>query len=228
MKYRYFLILFTFFTILGACNQPISQTSKASAKKVINAAPEKKIPIDTSKAFKFNDNWVVPKSSLDFNSLGDSQGDTLKLAVCGDFVYSPFGTIKDSSAFSSSLLKNFSIVTRTEKMDNGTFNFQILNHGSSKLIFFFDTDPEASRHSDIFKGEIYDEDVQFVNGIRIGMSFPNFYKTLFDSFPDDLTNNYTVVQIISCVDDIIQTYDFDAGKLKSVKFITDSYWKVDY
>jgi hypothetical protein len=60
------------------------------------------------------------------------------------------------------------------------------------------------------------------------MSLDDFYKAFFDQFPTELKGKYHVILITSCVDDIIQTYTFKGGKLNSVTFKNDSYWKVDY
>ena len=200
------------FFILG-CKQPIT-----------NARPK----IDTSKSFKIDTFWVTPKHTIDFNSLTKTGTDTLDIAICGEYVYSPFGSIKDKSKFSSSLLKNFNVFDRTISADSVPIVLQVLKHNSSKLMFYFNNDPDAFKHSDIFKGEIYDSDVQFVNGIKIGMSVDAFYKSLFDYFPDELKNKYKFFVLESCVTGIKHIYKFENDKLKSVEFVTDYTFKSDY
>lgn len=222
MKLSFCVFLIVFYLFVSACSNPQSHSGISQAKK----APATKV--DTTKSFKIANTWVTPKSSLDFNALNKFAGDTLDLVVCGKYVYEPFGGIKSKKDFKSSLLSNFSVTNRMEREDSGTFEFNSLRHNKSKLLFFFDTDPEASAHSSVFKGEIYDADVHFVNGIKIGMPTANFYNTLFDYFPVELISNYHVVVLESCVQDIIHTYIFKNGKLASVKFTNDSYWKVDY
>ena len=113
-------------------------------------------------------------------------------------------------------------------MDVGKFEFNILKLKASKLIFFFDNDPEASKHSDLFKGEIYDNEVKFVNGVNIGMSKEEFCNIFFDKFSKDLRSKYNIFVLESCVEDIKHYYTFVDNKLKSITFGSRSYWKVEY
>ena len=184
--------------------------------------------IDTTKAVKIGNYWTTPKSSLEFNSIQNSTSDTLSIVTCSEYVYSPFGIIKDKSEFKSSLLKNFSVTNRTDSFEDGKFEFNILKLKTSKLIFFFDSDQEASKHSDLFKGEIQNDEVNFVNGVKIGMMKEEFYKIFFDNFPDELHEKYKYFVLESCVQDIKHIYKFNDNKLQSVNFIKDSYWTVKY
>ncbi|MGV3540748.1 MAG: hypothetical protein ACO1OQ_13120 [Rufibacter sp.] len=184
--------------------------------------------IDTTNAVKIGDYWAKPKESFEFNTLGESKGDTITFVTCSDYVFSPFGEIKDKSQLKNSLLKNFSVTNRTDTMDIGAFEFQILNLKDSKLILFFDDDPEASRSSYIHKGEIMDGDANLADGVKIGMSKKDFIGTFFKDFPEDVLANYNHFVFESCVTDIWHTYTFNDGRLKSIKFTTDSYWEIDY
>lgn len=212
------ILTLTILALLTACDN-----SKRPSKHR-NSAQQ----IDTTKAIKIGNYWALPKLSFELNSLLKSSGDTLSIVTCSEYVYSPFGIIKDKSEFKSSLLKNFSVTNRTDSMDVGKFEFNILKLNTSKLIFFFDNDPEASKHSDLFKGEIHDNEVQFVNGVKIGMSKEEFYKVFFDNFPNDLLRKYKYFVLESCIQDIKHTYSFEDNKLQSIYFITDSYWTVNY
>ena len=60
------------------------------------------------------------------------------------------------------------------------------------------------------------------------MTKEDFINTFFDSFPNELLKNYKYFELISCLDDITHTYVFNDNKLQSIKFITDSYWTVNY
>lgn len=206
------------FALLTACDN-----SKRPTK--LENSPQQ---IDTTKAIKIDNYWVTPKPSFEFNSLQNSSGDTLSIVTCSEYVYSPFGIIKDKSEFKSSLLKNFSVTNRTDSMDAGKYEFNILKLNRNKLIFFFDNDPEASKHSDLFKGEIYDSEVQLINGVKIGMSKEEFYNVFFDNFSNDLMKKYKCFVLESCVQDIKHKYSFKDNKLQSINFITDSYWTVNY
>lgn len=178
-------------------------------------------------SFKIGDYRVTPKEMFDFNSLGKSSSDTLNLVACSNYVFYPFGFINDKSAIKASLLKNF-IVTNIKR--NAFVNYDISNDsiwnetlelqlGINKLTLFLDNDPEASTHSYISKGEILDNKVDFAENVKIGMSVNEFYKVFFDKFPSQLENTFTVVEFESCVQSIKHIYNFDNGKLSSVKFI---------
>lgn len=187
------------------------------------------LKIDTTKSFKVDTFWVTPKTSLQFNSLISSSNDTLDLVTCTEYVYSPFGILNDSSQLSKSLLKNFRIANITDSSVNNRLVLQSLKLKSSKLIVFFDHDPEASKESYIIKGEIYDRDVDFTKNIRIGMSENNFCGTFFKDFPSTLQKRYKVIVFQSCVEGIKHIYSFKDGELNSVKFeCVKCSWKVDY
>jgi amino acid transporter len=184
--------------------------------------------IDTTKAVKIESFWATPKQSFDFAAMQDSTGNTLTFVTCAEYVYSPFGQVTNKSEIKTGLLKNFSVTDRVDTMDIGAIEFQILKHNTSRLIFFFDNDPEASKHSFIFKGDINDNDVMLLDGIKIGMSKANFVATFFDTFPDELIAKYNIIAFESCIDDIRHTYTFKDDKLKSINFKTHSYWTVNY
>jgi|WetSurMetagenome_2_1015567.scaffolds.fasta_scaffold438783_1 hypothetical protein len=184
--------------------------------------------IDTLNSIRIGNNWFTPKKSFELNSLTDSKSDTLILVTCAEYVYSPFGKISNKSELSSSNLKNFHSIDRIEKMENGDFEFQKLSLNSSHIILFFDNDPESSKSSYVFKGEIFDSQVRFDNNLKIGMNKMDFINTFFDYFPANLLNDYNTIVFKSCVVDITHIYTFKNDKLESVKFVSDSYWIVDY
>jgi len=182
---------------------------------------------DTTNSFKIEGYRVTPKASFEFSTLNKSGIDTLDMVACSDYIYSPFGKVNDKRKFASSLLKNFTVVNRIQATSSGKVEVQILKHKASKLVFFFDNSDTAT-HSDILKGEIYDDDVVFFNAIRIGIKEDDFYKIFFDYFPPELRNKYKVIAMESCVDGIKHVYSFKDGKLSSVKFISDYQFDVDY
>lgn len=178
------------------------------------------IPSDTSTSFKINNYWVTPKISFDFNSLGISSGDTLNLVTCSEYVYAPFGLLTDKGQFKNSLLKDFtSNDTLLGLQGEWQIEAQTLKLNSNKLLLFFDNDSESSKHSYILDGEIVDDKVQFSDKIKVGMSIEDFYKTFFDYFPTVLHRKYKIVELESCVTDVIHIYAFNNGQLSSVKFI---------
>jgi hypothetical protein len=147
--------------------------------------------------------------------------------TCNKYVYSPFGDIKSESDFKQSLLKRFVVEKRHEKHADELISLHYLHHGSSKLLFYFDSDDPAT-HSLIYKGEIRDTDVIFDNGIKPGMIASSFYASFFKFFPKKLEDNFNVVVLESCVTGIEHTYTFKDKYLQSVKFTTDYIFDIDY
>jgi len=214
------IIILTSFIFIS-CGNPKVTPSK-NDKEVVQQS------LDTTKAVKIDKYWVEPKESFEYNSLGNFTNDTLKLITCSEYVFSPFGSLREKAELKTSMLKNFSVISRVDTMKNGEFEFNVLNLKTSKLILFFNDDPEASRSSYVFKGEINDSDVKFRDNIRIGMSKEDFIRTFFKTFPNELLQRYKVIVLESCVTDIWHTYTFIGNKLKAVSFKTDSWWAVDY
>ena len=169
---------------------------------------------------------ATPKFSTEFGALLKHDHDTLGISVNSTYVYFPFGLIKSKSKPNLGILRNFHITNKIEKTDIGNIDIQTLKHGSSKLIFYFNT-VNGAKYCDIVKGEIYDTDVQFINGIKIGMSIDDFYNCFFDRFPIELENKYVVFALES-VDEVKHVYSFENGRLKSVKFQSNRAFEVDY
>lgn len=186
-------------------------------------------PTDTIISFKVGDYWVTPDSSFEFNALVQSSGDTLQIAACSDYIYFPFGKLTNKQSLDSSLLKDFSIIefkrdtfTILEISPDLLWNESIqLKFGDNNLSLFFDNDPEASMHGYIRGGQIVNDNVVFVNEIKIGMSASEFYKKFFVFFPKELIDKYKVVKIESCVLDVTHIYTFINGCLSSVVFFEE-------
>jgi hypothetical protein len=212
-----------FYLVTGLSIWSCESTQTPSQKPLTEASSQK---IDTANVVKIDGKWAVPKKSFDFNTLGNSAEDTLKIVTCGDYVFSPFGDLTDKSQLKASLLNNFNVKNRVDTMDIGPYEFQILNLKNSRLILFFNE--EGSTHSYIIKGEVNDSEVNFEDGVKIGMSKEKFINTFFEEFPKELLSKYNYFVFESCVTNIWHTYAFKNNKLESVKFKTDSYWKINY
>ncbi|MBK6965849.1 MAG: hypothetical protein IPH20_18460 [Bacteroidales bacterium] len=191
-------------------------------------SPESDAAIDTIHSVRVGNDQVTPKSTFEFNSFIDFQGDTLGIVTCAEYVYSPFGTMNNKTDLKTGNLRNFVTVDKIEKTDNGELEFQKLTLGLNRIIVFFDHDPESSKSSYVIKGEIFDNRVVFENNIKIGMTKKSFIDQFFDYFPENLINNYQTIVFESCVEAITHTYTFRNDRLESVKFDSDNYWKVDY
>jgi hypothetical protein len=215
------LVLPTVIIITDGCKHSSKQTTYFKDSNQVQKP-------DTNISIRINGYSLIPKASLGFDTINKAGKDTLDLVICADYVYDPFGPIYDKSQLHSSILRKFDAVSRIDTLPPDTVELEILKHGSSRMILFFDHDDEADRHSRILKGEIYDQDVEFVNGIKIGMSLQSFYNKIFSNFPGQLLKDFRVVVFTSCVDGIKHVYSFKNSTLISVKFINDTYWKIDY
>lgn len=181
-----------------------------------------------SNIFKIQGITVELKPEFGFNAVDRISKDTLAIAVCGAYAYYPFGKIKDSHKIGQSLLKNFKVNNKIDMSDGTKTVVQSLKLKSSKLLLFFNKDPETA-DSYIIKGEIYDPEVQFIDGIRIGMGKADFFKAFFKSFSGKLQQKFNVICMESCVDAIRHIYTFKNDKLMSVKFeCVECSWKIDY
>ena len=169
--------------------------------------------VDSCKFIKIDHFCVKPNLNLEFNTLIKSYHDTLSLAVCGDYVYHPFGQLMASSELAMSRLKNFKVIS---SRSNG--ELLRIKHNSSMLQLYFTNDSESVKSSYIIGGEINDSDVEFINGIKIGMEISDFYSKLFVDFPPQLYHNFNVIVLESCVNGIRHIYNFLENKLFSVKF----------
>ncbi len=215
MKRTSFIITFSTFIFLFACDNLHRQTENGNVNQ----------NIDTTNAIKIGNYWAIPKGSFKFNSLIEGTEDTLSFVTCADYVYSPFGAVDKKSEIERGLLKNFSV---SNKVFEGIYEFQILKLKSSRLILFIEQAGEAAEHSYIFKGEINDTDVNLIEGIKIGMPKVNFIKTFFENFPKELIARYNIIAFESCVTDLRHTYTFKDEKLYSINFKTHSHWTMDY
>jgi len=213
---RPFLIL-CFVIFLDGCTNSTNQELKIV------------VPSDTTKSFRIGNCWLTPKPSFDFNSIRFANGDTLDLVTCSNYVYFPFGKIDNKNELKGSLLKDFNTTSRTDSLDNGIFEFQILKINSSKLILFFDNDPESTISSYIIKGEINEKNIRFVNNVTIGMSQNDFVNEFFDLFPNELIDKYNVIILVSCVSGLKHVYTFKDNRLNSIRFeCVECSWNLDY
>jgi len=143
MRKEFALATLIVISLLTACDNSKQQEKNQKEPQ------EKTQQIDTTKSIRIGSLWITPKSTFQLES-GIENSDTLLLATCADFVYSPFGEIKDKKCLQTSKLKDFNIIDRISKQKDGDIEIQILTLKSSRLILFFDNDPEAITHSYIF------------------------------------------------------------------------------
>jgi hypothetical protein len=181
---------------------------------------------DSVKPVKIGKYYVFLNPSFAFDSVVKAANDTLYLVTCSDYVYSPFGKITSEKDLQSSSLRHFA---KSSKIVSENDEVQSLKLGTNRLILFFDNDPSATRASYIIKGEINEPNVEFINGIKVGVNKRQFFDCFFKSVPKELENEFKIIIFESCVTGIKHTYFFDKGNLQYVKFeCVDCTWKVDY
>lgn len=209
--------------ILAICYVVTACSNRSDNKSAINNS------VDTTKSFKVDNNWVTPKKSFDFNSLGRSSSDTLHLVTCSDYVYFPFGKLTDKSSLTTSLLKDFTITNfQRDTFTNTNITPPFFQWSESvdlvlagnNLNLFLDNDPEASMHGYIVGGQIVDSNVSLLENIKVGMSVEEFYETFFDYFPTELYKKFNVFEFESCVLDVTHIYTFENRQLCSVRFVS--------
>jgi hypothetical protein len=172
---------------------------------------------------------VVPKESFQMHSVAKNSDDSLVIISCGDFVFYPFGKMSKASELSSSVLNIFKVQSHLEKMDNGKVLFHTLQYKSSRLLLFFDDDPEASTSSYVLKGDIIDSNVVFSNNIRIGMSKSAFLSEFFESYSPEILKDYNIIIFDTCVFGTRLTFYFINNCLSKVGIVTlGTFWKLNY
>lgn len=185
--------------------------------------------IDTTQSVRINGYWATPLKSIDFNTFVETEGDTLQFAICSDYIFHPFGPLKDSSSLKFSPFENYNVLSYKRDTSTNSFiqppillwhEYIQLQNNKSNIHLFFDNDPEASRHGYIRGGYITDVNLVLVNGIKIGISKYDFFKIFFEKFPTELMDQYDVIKIESCVTDIIHVYQFKNESLYSIRFIS--------
>lgn len=215
-------ILGLFLLFVQACNHKPSPNSLGNVSS------------DSTAHIQIKDKWFIPKESFDFNSIGSAQHDTLEIFTCSDFVYSPFGHLKDTSNLDGSLLKDFTITAfkldtftnlndPEDRKDDLLQWYQTLDieQGNNKLNLFFDNDPEASRHSYLRGGKLIESNVALLYNIKVGMKEADFFNQFFESYTPDLVDKVDIVEFVSCVTDIRHIYTFRGKVLISIQFISE-------
>lgn len=190
--------------IIASCSHRLKGPSKA----YMLANDPKPVMID---GFAFK-----PKLSTHLDKVLNSGNDTLALSVNSTYVYYPFGLIKSQRKPNLGVLRNFKNTNEFVQKVDGELDLLILTHRASKIILYF-TPNNGSKYCDLVKGTVSDDDVKFINGIKIGMGIQDFYSCFFDQFPLVHIEKYKVF-VLQSSDEKKHFYTFENGNLKSVRF----------
>jgi hypothetical protein len=215
MKKNDIFLVVTWVFLLGSCHSQNSQEKR------------KETDTDSIRHVSIKNEKMVPNQEFELVSFDISKIDTIILVTCSEYVYSPFGILRNVDDLKSSLLKD---VVIEKKKRNEDIEFEILKKGSDKLVLFFDKDIESAKSSYIVKGEIHSRQISLINNVHVGINVHDFYRTFFDLFPAKYEKQYKVVILESCVVGLRHLYVFnDENKLSLIKFeCVDCNFEVDY
>ncbi len=161
---------------------------------------------------------VAPKESFDMLQIEKDSVSLLHVITCGDYVYYPFGFNEKHAAPVLQALKQFSDSIVNYPYADTVLEFHSLRYRSSRLLLFFDDNPEAQVSSYILKGEVLDESLPFTNNVHIGMTIESFLSQFFARFPARWPTNLDTIVFESCVVGIRHIYTFSRHRLVQIEF----------
>ena len=214
-------ISITSLLFLGNCNDPAKPVNTNAVQEAVKQVGLPTTLLDTTDYYKLAGTWIKPKKSFEFNDSARLSSDTLFLVTCADYVYYPLGDIKDESKLNKSVLNGFNTTEIVKYYDGDVTKYHKVSKNNNKMLLFFSHNdgPDAYWGSYIVKGEIKDNAISLINGIRVGMPTGQFYSTFFEEFDEALQAKAQVVVLDPCVSaNPKHTYRFSNGKLVSILF----------
>lgn len=149
--------------------------------------------------------------------------DTLKIVSTLDYLYNPFGICKDVKTFALKLPGYFKQKIRCFGTGSGsidtTFNFVCDESHIEVIECDLGEDCVFPNQVSLVSAEIYDSNIVFLNGIRVGISKKQFNKIYFKKIIN--FENISTVLIESGLTGIWHYYYFENGMLKSIRILTD-------
>lgn len=73
---------------------------------------------------------------------------------------------------------------------------------------------------EMIAGRITDPEVKLDNGVYVGMSKEDVFRTIFKRFPKSYVNDIAVLKVISGAGEVGQVYTFRGGKLRHIGIIS--------
>lgn len=141
--------------------------------------------------------------------------DTLSFVSVGWFYYYPLGKF-DKIEDVQKDYPIFSLKIEDIKEENETNRLYRMIFKQSFIKLFYQPDTELM---EIVSGKIQDKEIEFVDGIRVGVTKEKFLATLFNEKVD--LKEIQVFRIYSALDGINHTYSFDKNILKTIFLDTD-------
>ncbi len=73
---------------------------------------------------------------------------------------------------------------------------------------------------EMIAGRITDAEVKLDNGVHVGMSKEDVFRTVFKRFPKSYVNDIAVLKVISGAGEVGQVYTFRGNKLRHIGIIS--------
>ncbi len=155
------------------------------------------------------------KSNFELNVLF-IKNDTLELVSDSQFLYFPFGVFKNIQSLKHSL-NQFRDSIQKDSSSNEELERMIFNKSFVK--FYYDKDQGKFQ---IVSGQIIDENIVMINGIKLGMEKHEFLEEFFNFYKPIKVDNIKVIQLVSGLQGMTHYYYFNNdSKLVSIKLMSD-------
>lgn len=208
--------------ILGflACSSCQLKSDKSANKASSEAKPRSlsvSNPADTLKLYPFLRRQFRTDGNKDLIVIR-CQNDTLKIVTTGWFFYYPFGKIGNEDTLKKAF-RDYQYVDEIQRegQTDSTKLYRFNKEGS--FVKFVKSDENKS--FEIVSAVINNSEMVFVNGIKVGMSKSDFYRTYFKKNIDNELPGINVVEVITGLDGMWHYYTFSEGRLSQIKLTTD-------
>jgi hypothetical protein len=146
------------------------------------------------------------------------QNDTLIIATTGWFFYYPFGKVNNEKTLKNAFHIYQFVDEIQHKGDNDSTKLYRFNKDASFVKFVKSDD---NTRFEIVSAVINNPDMVFLNGVKVGMSKSEFYRTYFKRNIERELPDIKVVEIITALDGMWHYYTFSGGRLSQIKLSTD-------
>lgn len=145
--------------------------------------------------------------------------DTLRMIIANRIIYYPFGRASKVSALAS-IDPHFKVTQEQSrnKFTRRPIKLFKLYYKESYLKFFIDSE---SGFLEMTSGNITNSEVTLPGSVRIGMPFADFIGEYLEKRASDRLQSTKVVELVSGLEGIWEYYNFEEGKLSSVRIKTD-------
>ena len=201
-------------SFLFCCREPASSTSSKTMKS--DRAANRELNIRNSDTLETLNLQSRVKNELGLTEI-QLKKDTLELVSSSGFLYYPFGKYKNINDFiqKNEIWSGY----KTDVIDTAdNTTLYKLTFKNSFINFLKSPD---SKTLEIVKVKVFDPKILLINGIKIGESKGDFFKTFFNTIDNRNIQNVNVVKFESVVTGIWNYYYFKNDRLSYFTFDTD-------